>query len=66
MMADSILDEVISLVGLVVEPNHSLRAQFLEDWRIILRRECPILANKDGTPCLSTVLSEGLLKAINF
>lgn len=66
MMPDSILDEVVGLVGLVVEPHHSLRAQFLEDWRVVLRRERPILPNSDDTPCLSMVLSEGLLKAINF
>lgn len=66
MVADAVLDEVIGLVGLVVEPHHGLGAQFLEDRRVVLRREGPVLSKKGGTPCLSTVLSEGLLKAMNF
>lgn len=44
MMADAILDEVIGLVGFVIQPNHSLCSEFLEDRRVVLRSEGSILS----------------------
>ena len=65
-MSNSILDEIIGIIGLVVEPHYCVDAQFLEDGHVVMRGEGSVLSQTIGTPYLSVDLSEGELKATNL
>ena len=65
-MPNPILNEIIRVIGLVVEPDDNINAQFFEDGDIIMRCESSVLTQDISTPYLSVDLSEGELKATNL
>ena len=65
-MLNPILNKIIGLIGLVVEPDDNTNAEFFEDGDIIMRCESSVLTQDINTPYLSVDLSEGELKATNL
>lgn len=65
-MPNPILDEIIGLIGFVVEPHYDPDPELFEDGDIVMGCECSVLTQAISTPYLSVDLSEGELKAANL
>ena len=66
LMFNTIFCEILRVVGLIVESDHSGDSQFLKDGDVVMGCEGAILHTDRLTPYLSVVFSEGELKAMNL
>lgn len=66
MMMNVIFDEILIVIGFIIQPHYWSNAKLAKNGNIVMRSKGSILNCIAYTPYLSIGFYEGELKAINF